>query len=366
MKKERKLLYNKETQDHFFARLRSEANDIVKNASSRYRNEIVFKAFLFPALYFGCWIAAMLYGAETSAALFTGYLAMGLLLVLSYLNVVHDAVHNTIFKNRRLNELYVHLFDIMGANSFIWKTRHVLFHHNYPNVNGWDTDIDQSALVKIVPRAPISKLHKYQHIYLPFIYPLFLFNWLLIRDFKDFFSRQRIVHKKINIPFIEYVKLFLFKGLFFTYMIVLPVFVFHIAWKKVLLAFVLMIFTASIAALTVLLPPHANTGSEFPEPDENRRLPYDWFTHMLKTTNDVNGENWFTRFVLGNFNYHIVHHLFPNIHHTYYPRITEKLKRISIENNLPYRSYSIGTSLRMHYQLLKNNSSDFNIWEEDM
>lgn len=366
MKKEQKLRYNKEIQDNFFARLRTEANEIVKNSSARYKNEIILKAFLFPALYFGSWIIAIIYGKQNHAVLFVGYLAMGLLLVLNYLNVVHDAVHNTIFKNRRQNELYVYLFDIMGANSFIWKTRHVLFHHNYPNVNGWDTDIDQSALVKVVPQAPSSGLHKYQHIYLPFIYPLFLFNWLLIRDFRDFFSRQRIIHKKIHIPFIEYIKLFFFKALFFVYMIIIPFYSFKIAFKAILLAFVIMIFTASICALIVLLPPHANIGSEFPEPDKNKVLPYGWFLHMLKTTNDVKGENWFTRFVLGNFNYHIVHHLFPNIHHSFYPEITEKLKLISRENDLPYRSYSLGTSLKMHYLLLKKNSAGFNIWEEDM
>lgn len=366
MKKAQKPLYNSQKQDQYFIRFRSEVNEIIKESSFKYRNEIVLKTFLFPGLYFASWIIAVIYGEKFPAVLYIAYLAMGLLLLLNYLNVVHDAVHNTIFKNRRLNELYVYLFDVMGANSFIWKTRHVLFHHNYPNVNGWDTDIDQSALVKIAPGARSAKLHKYQHIYLPFIYPLFLFNWLLVRDFKDFFSRQRIVHKKIDIPFIEYAKLFFFKCLFFTYMLILPVFVFDIAPKKVLLAFVLMVFTASIATLTVLLPPHANTGSEFPEADENSKLPYGWFMHMLKTTNDVNGENWFTRFVLGNFNYHIVHHLFPNIHHMYYPQITEKLKQLATEYNLPYRSYSLGTSLRMHYQLLKKNSNDFNIWEEDM
>ena len=366
MKKEQKLFYRKGIQDNLFARLRAEAKEIVNDTSFKYKNEIVFKAVLFPALYFGAWIIAMVYGRQNHSILFVGYLAMGLLLVLNYLNVVHDAVHNTIFKNKRQNELYVYLFDIMGANSFIWKTRHILFHHNYPNVNGWDTDIDQSSIVKIAPHAASSKLHKYQHIYLPFIYPLFLFNWLLIRDFKDFFSRQRIVHKKINIPFIEYVKLLLFKALFFTYMILLPVFLCKISAKTVLPAFIIMVLTASIFALIVLLPPHANIESDFPEPDKNNTLPYGWFMHMLRTTNDVNGENWFTRFVLGNFNYHIVHHLFPNIHHSFYPKITKKLKLIAIENNLPYRSYPLFTSLKMHYLLLKKNSGDFNIWEEDM
>ncbi|MCC6289262.1 MAG: fatty acid desaturase [Chitinophagaceae bacterium] len=366
MKKEQKLLYNKDAQDQFFTLLRTEASEIVKTAPFRYKSEIILKAFLFPVLYFACWVSAMIYGVTIPVALFSGYFAMGLLLVLNYLNVVHDAAHNTIFKNRRFNELYVYMFDIMGANSFIWKTRHILFHHNYPNVNGWDTDIDQSTLVKIVPQAPFAKLHKYQHIYLPFIYPLFLFNWLLVRDFTDFFNKQRIVHKRIHIPFIEYIKLFFFKGLFFTYIILLPIFIFHIAWKKVLLAFIIMLFTASISALIVLLPPHANTSADFPRPDKEKKLPYGWLMHMLKTTNDVHGENWFTRFVLGNFNYHIVHHLFPNIHHIFYPQITEKLKHLSGKNNLPYRSYSLGKSLKMHFLLLKKNSVDFNIWEEDM
>jgi linoleoyl-CoA desaturase len=127
-----------------------------------------------------------------------------------------------------------------------------------------------------------------------------------------------------------------------------------------------MLFTASVFALIVLLPPHANVGSDFPAADENGRLPHDWFMHMLKTTNDVDGTNWFTRFVMGNYNFHIVHHLFPNVHHSYYPEITQQLKILSNKYNLPYRSYSLTGALKNHYLLLKQNSGDFNIWEEDM
>ena len=32
----------------------------------------------------------------------------------------------------------------MGANSYIWKIRHIRLHHNYPNVMGWDSDFEQS------------------------------------------------------------------------------------------------------------------------------------------------------------------------------------------------------------------------------
>jgi linoleoyl-CoA desaturase len=362
--KAKKPYFAKAAEDPFLL-LRAEAKRIVNRLMPERRNEILFKAFLFPFSYFFFWVLALLYGASPWL-LFGCYFFMGISIVLNYLNVIHDTVHHTIFNSRRMNDMYTYLFDLMGANSFIWKTRHIRYHHNYPNVDGWDTDIDQSALVRIVPHSKPSAFHKYQHIYLPFIYPLFLFNWLLIRDFKDFFSKKRTVQKLIKIPPVEYVKLFVFKAIFFVSVIVLPKIILGISWLVALGAFCVMVFSASIFALIVLLPPHANTTSEFPMPDSEKKLPYSWLLHMLKTTNDVNGENWFTRFVMGNYNYHIVHHLFPNIHHAYYPEITRALKRLSAQYDLPYRSYSLGTSLKNHYRLLKQNRADFDVWEESM
>ncbi|MCO5235052.1 MAG: fatty acid desaturase [Chitinophagaceae bacterium] len=363
--KDKKPYFAKET-ENAFQQLRVEASKIVNRLLPERRSEIVWKAILFPLMYFACWTSAILFGTH-SWVLFTCYFLMGIAIPLNYLNVIHDSVHYTIFKNRRINALYKYLFDLMGANSFIWETRHIRYHHNYPNVDGWDTDIDQSVLIRVSPHSRHSRFHKYQHLYLPFIYPLFLFNWLLVRDFRDFFDRKRTVHKLISpIPRVEFVKLFIFKIVFLAAMVVLPKIILGISWLETLAAFCLMIFTASIFALIVLLPPHANTGSEFPIPDDKRKLPYTWFMHMLKTTNDVSGENWFSRFVLGNYNYHIVHHLFPNIHHIFYPEITQVLKQMAERYNLPYRSYPLGVALKRHYRLLKLNESDFDLWEESM
>ncbi len=362
--KGRKPYFTKEEKD-VFQQLRTEATKIVTALEPARRNEILFKAFLFPFFYFLSWTLALLYGTNPWM-LFGTYFFMGIAIVLNYLNVIHDSVHHTIFTSRRMNDMYTYLFDIMGANSFIWKTRHIRYHHNYPNVDGWDTDIDQSALVRIVPHAKFSPMHKYQHIYLPFIYPLFLFNWLLVRDFKDFFSKKRTVQKLITIPRAEYIKLFSFKIFFLFYLVILPKIVLDVSWLMIIGAFCLLIFSASVFALIVLLPPHANTESEFPVPDSQKKLPYGWMLHMLKTTNDVNGESWFTRFVMGNYNYHIVHHLFPNIHHAYYPEITQALKRLSDQYGLPYRSYPLLTSLSNHYLLLRQNRAEFDLWEESM
>lgn len=359
--------YSKGTNVDVFQMLRSDVKDIVRELEPKRKWESQFKAFLFPLMYIGLWAAAMIWGKQYPLVYFGAYVGLGLMLVIIFLSIIHDAVHGTIFEKKWMNELFVHMFDFMGANSFIWKLRHVRFHHNYPNVLGWDTDIDQSDLARVFPHGEYSKYHKYQHIYLPMLYPLFLFNWLLVRDFKDFFSSKKYVRKLITIPPIEYVKLFLFKAIFFGYMIFLPKYALDLSWGQAIGGFVVMVFTASIFALFVLLPPHANIESEFPLPDKENALPQNWFMHMLITTNDVQEDNWFTRFFMGSFNYHVVHHLFPNVNHVYYPEITQKLARYAKEYHLPYRRMPLGTCLRNHFLLIKKNgSSEFDVWEESM
>ena len=87
---------------------------------------------------------------------------------------------------------------------------------------------------------------------------------------------------------------------------------------------------------------------------------------MMKTTNDITNDNWFIRFFMGCFNYHVAHHLFPNVNHVYYPRITTMVKEFCAKYDLPYRQFSLWSSLRNHYLLLKHNRQPENIFEETM
>lgn len=348
-----------------FRQLRQEVKDIVSELEPKRKGEITFKAIFFPAAYILTYAAALLWG-NNLMLFYTCYFLLGLLLVFVFLNIIHDAVHGTVFKSKWANQLYIQFFDLMGANSFIWQQRHVRFHHNYPNVNGWDTDIEQSKMFRVFPDGAYSKMHKYQHIYLPVMYPFYLANWLLVRDFKDFFNRQKTVRKLIHIPVVEYIKLFFFKLIFVFYIIVVPKLVLNIGWGQAVTAFAILLFTASIFSLTVLLTPHANTESSFPLPDKSNQLPHSWMMHMMLTTNDVTHNNFFTRFFMGCFNFHVVHHLFPNINHVYYPEITQRLKQLSIEHHLPYREFSLLQSLKNHYRLLKQNRMPENIFEETM
>ncbi|WP_207511444.1 fatty acid desaturase family protein [Longitalea luteola] len=365
MEKVTKPRYAKSGDEAIFHQLRQDVSNLVQQLEPQRRGSIMLKAVLFPALYFLVYIAILAFGSQRSI-FFTGYFLLGVLLVMIFLNIIHDAVHGTIFHSKKLNQWYVYLFDLMGANSYVWRQRHIRFHHNYPNVNGWDTDIEQSKLARIFPTGKTLRIHRYQHIYLPVLYPLYLFNWLLVRDFKDFFNKKKTIWKLVTIPSVEYVKLFAFKAVFLFYLIVLPKLALPVSWLQVITGFALMLLTASVFSLMVLLSPHANTSSEFPLPDGNNSLPHNWMMHMLYTTNDVSNDSWFIRFFMGCFNYHVAHHLFPNVNHIYYPEVTGLLKKYAEKYDLPYRQYSLRVSLGKHYRLLKENGVTDDIFEETM
>lgn len=361
----RKPAFAKPRGADLFQELRQQVNATVLELESRRKHIIRTKAVVFPTAYVATYATAI--NAGTNIRILYGcYCLLGLLLVVNFLNIIHEAVHNTLFEKKWVNKAYTYFFDLMGANSYIFKIRHIRLHHNYPNVPGWDCDFEQSPLVRVFPQGSFSPLHKYQHIYLPFIYPLYLFNWLLVRDFKDFFGKDVVVKRIVELPRKEYIKLFVFKAFFLSYLLIIPKLLLPLEWSQVFVAFFIMMFTASVFSLVVLLTPHAVPESEFPEPDSNGRLSMQWFVHQLSTTNDVQEDNWFTRFFMGCFNYHIAHHLFPSVNHVYYPEVTRVIKNFAAAHQLPYRRFPLHVSLYKHYQLLKNNSFHENIFEESM
>jgi len=357
--------FQKDSGDTVFNTIKIRAKQIVKELEPERRGILTIKAILFPLLYIGAYVCAIVWG-NYPWVLYCAYMMMGLMLVVVFLNLVHDAVHGTLFRNKNINKAFIYFFDLMGANSFVWKIRHTRLHHNYPNILEWDSDIDQSPLARIFPHGPFSRLHKYQHIYLPFIYPFYLLNWLLVRDFKDYFNKERVLWRVTDIPKKEYVKLFFFKAVFLFYTIVLPVLLTGISWLQSIFAFLIMMFTASITSLLVLLSPHANTEHDFPLVDDHHQIHSSWFMHQIGHTNDVDHDNWFVRFFMGSFNFHVIHHLFPRISHIYYPELTQMLKEEALKNDLPYKSFSLAYSLKSHYHLLKKNRQVENIFEETM
>src|SRR5215471_1224577 len=111
------------TGEDLFLQLRHEVNSTVKALEPTRKRKIKIKAYLFPTLYVAAYFVALTWGRNL-AIFYSAYFAMGIFLVLNYLNIVHEAVHGTLFKSNTINRAYVGFFDLMGANSYIFKIRH--------------------------------------------------------------------------------------------------------------------------------------------------------------------------------------------------------------------------------------------------
>ena len=83
-------------------------------------------------------------------------------------------------------------------------------------------------------------------------------------------------------------------------------------------------------------------------------MPYSWSYHQVITTTDFATNHFFTTWLLGGFNHHIAHHLFPSVSHIHYPKITkivkEKIKKYRLEYQ--YENNLINAYLS-HYKIIK-------------
>lgn len=348
--------HNVKEEVELFLELRKRVTARVNAIPGDRDNYIKIKAFILPLIYFGCYAAALF--NTQNAGLYIGlYVVMGLTLVLIYLNLVHEAAHGNIFKTKRYNGWVLGLLDLVGANSYMWHARHIQSHHSYPNVDGWDTDVEQSGPILIFPNVEPQGIQKYQHRFFIFLYPFYLFNWMFLRDFRDYFLKDRVIRKVAGAPPMrEKVKMVAFKVFYLFYQIAVPILFFKATVGLAVGAWFLQVLVASIFALFVLLPLHPLPDNEFPVPDVDAQLPFSWMRHQLEVTNDLKHNNWFIRHVLGNFNFHVAHHLFPFYSYVYYNEVTDEIEKFAREHGLPYKQFSLFGALGKHYQLLRMNA----------
>ncbi|MDF2433815.1 MAG: linoleoyl-CoA desaturase [Mucilaginibacter sp.] len=356
-----KPVFKKAGTDDFYHDLYHEVKSGVLG-NKKYRQQMLIKSMFFLVLFFFFYSCILILG-NTVSMLFLSYILTGITMILVFLNAFHDAAHGAIFKKRRHNEYLTNILELFGCNSFVWKKRHLILHHPYPNIQHWDIDIKQSDIVRIFPGSKWFSFHRYQHIYMWFLYFCYTLNWLFIRDFKDFFGVKNNYVKRIaTIPKIEYVKLFCAKVLNLVFLLGVPMLVLQQYWYVVFIAFITMHFTASAFGVMALLSTHADENAEFPMPPPDGQMNTTWAMYQVAATKDFSTESRLANILFGGFNHHVAHHLFPTVAHTHYPAITPIIRKYALKYNLPYRSYSLFAALRSHFMLLKRNGSAENLF----
>jgi linoleoyl-CoA desaturase len=105
-----KPIYLKDSEDaKLFNELRKKVNQRVESIPENRDIYIQIKAVILPLLYIGLYVFA-LFNAENAGLYILSFVLMGLSLVLIYLNLIHEAAHNNIFKSKKLNNLVLQIF----------------------------------------------------------------------------------------------------------------------------------------------------------------------------------------------------------------------------------------------------------------
>lgn len=280
------------------------------------------------------------------------YIAFGLSSILFAFNFAHDFSHNTIFKSIRWNNFgYMAIYTMVGAHAESWKYRHVHSHHFAPNVDGYDSDLKISKLIRVIPNSKHYWFNQYQHIYAPLAYITYSLFWVFIKDFYILFSNEsRSKNKNISYQLSFWIQ----KILYVSYILIIPVTFTNQHFIIVLLGFLLMHFMQSLFLLFTFFITHHVESMSYPTTNEDGLINSSWLMNQVKSSNDFYPFSKTANFIFGGFNNHIAHHIFPNIHHIHYPQLSRILYQILNENRIIPNQTTYFGGVMSHLRLLKS------------
>lgn len=280
-------------------------------------------------------------------------LLLGASMALVGFNIQHDGGHHSYSRREWVNKLAAMTLDLIGASSYLWHWKHVVYHHTYVNVHGQDTDIDVSSLLRFTPHARRLKVQRWQHLYLWPLYGLMAARWHLYGDFKDVVTGTVGPHK-IPRPRGRELAVFLAgKVVSIGLLLVLPMF-FHPWW--VVLAFYMFVTGILGIILSVVFQlAHCVEEAKFTMPvGDTLRMEAAWAVHQAEATVDFARRSRALAWLLGGLNFQIEHHLFPKICHVHYPAISSIVEQTCRDFSVQYAEHpTFWAGVASHYRWLK-------------
>jgi linoleoyl-CoA desaturase len=269
-------------------------------------------------------------------------------------NVMHDANHGSYASSERVNELLGLTLNALGGNSFIWKFKHNIIHHTYPNVDGMDDDIAKSPFIRMCSTQRWMPAHRVQHIYTPLLYATSSMIWVLFQDFEKYFLHKINTIALAKMTLKDHFIFWISKVFYILFYIALPVWL--IGWTNWLWFFISLHVALGLTLAIVFQLAHVveETTFEFAASDETTRIENEWAIHQVKTTSDFSPNSAVISWLVGGLNYQVEHHLFPRVSHVHYPALSKIVKEKCKEFNLPYNCIpSMRQAVVSHFRLIR-------------
>lgn len=256
------------------------------------------------------------------------------------LSVMHDANHGAYSSNVKINNLIERVMLIIGGSSINWKIQHNVLHHTYTNISGMDEDIDAGIMLRFSPHEKRYFFHRFQFIYAWFLYGFLTILWCTSKDFQQAIRYHKLgLLKTQQITLSKHLTNILISKLFyFGMLIALPLIFSPLDWKWTVLGFLCMQFVSGFILSIIFQPAHVVPSSNFPQPTESGDIEADWAVNQLYNTCNFAQRSKLFSWYVGGLNMQIEHHLFPNICHVHYRKISKLVQETASEYNLPYYS----------------------------
>ncbi|MDX1629943.1 MAG: acyl-CoA desaturase, partial [Fulvivirga sp.] len=298
---------------------------------------MIFKSVVMLTLFFTPLIIINTGLITTTWLLFTLYITSGLGMAGIGMGVMHDAIHGSYSKNQKVNKLMGYTMNLIGANATVWKIQHNVLHHTYTNIEASDDDIHTPFFLRFSPHAKRYWVHKFQFLYVWFFYGLSTISWITAKDFVNMSRYKKMGLIKGSSKFRwEIIKVAAWKLLYYTYALILPIILVPLAPWVVILAFLCMHFVTGVLISAVFQTAHVMPETDFPLPNKDGLIANNWTFHQLATTSNFSPKNKILSWLIGGLNYQVEHHLFPNICHIHYKKISEIVQSTAKEYGLPY------------------------------
>lgn len=341
----------------FFKDTRKQVNVHFKeNCISMHANSyMIFKTVFYLGSFVSLYIAIITLQFNLYSTLLLVIL-IGVVQACIGFNICHDAMHGSYSSNKTVNRLLSYIFDVFGANSYIWRMYHNKLHHIYTNIPGLDKDIDVApGIIRLSPSGKYHSIMRFQHYYALILYMLTSLSVVFRNDFKKFFLEKELNGKKNVHPIIEYYKLFFFKFIYITLFIIIPLLSMNITLWQFLFGFLLMHMAEGLALGIVFQLAHIMSNVEYPELDPEGHIKMFWAIHQMHTTTNFSMQNPIIMFLFGGLNHQIEHHLFPKICHVHYPVIAKIVRQSANKYNVPYHeNRTFIDALSSHFRILKH------------
>lgn len=353
-----KVKFSVQNKKEFIIELRERvAKYFETNHISEYGNwNLGLKTIFMISLYFAPYVLMISGVVSSFAVVFLFWILMGLGKAGVGMSVMHDANHRSYSKNHTINKWMGNTLYLLGGSPFTWQYQHNTLHHGFTNVDGQDEDIDPGSVLRFSPHKPLLKVHRYQYLYAWFLYGMMTLLWITTKDFK-----QVVKYKKRGVTLSNrknynqiMADLIISKVIYYVIFLIIPFIFLPFAWYWVIVFFLSMHFTSGFILTIIFQTAHVVPTSEYPLPDKNGTMENNWAVHQLYTTSDFSPKNKVFSWFIGGLNYQVEHHLFPNISHVHYRKISKMVKEMTQKYHLPYHVQpGFLKALREHAMMLK-------------